>query len=59
VDAPSLEVFKARCSRMELWATWSRGRCPCSWQGVGTRWSLRFLPTLTILWFYLRGEFCS
>jgi len=24
------------CSRpdwMELWATWSSGRCPCSWQG--------------------------
>jgi len=40
--------FKAR---LELWATWSSGRCPCSWQGVGTRWSLRSLPTQTILWF--------
>ena len=44
-----------QCSRpgwMELWATWSGGRCPCSWQGGGTRWSLRSLPTQTILWFY-------
>ena len=44
-----------KCSRpgwMELSATWSSGRCPCPWQEVGTRWSWRFLPTLTILWFY-------
>jgi len=30
VDAPW------KCSRpgcMELWATWSSGRCPCLWQG--------------------------
>ena len=43
-----------KCSRpgwMELWATWSSGRCPYSWQGFGTRWSLRSLPTLTVLWF--------
>ena len=29
----------------------SSGRCPCPWQGVGTRWSLRSLLTQTILWF--------
>lgn len=28
-----------------LWATWSTGRCSWPWQGVGTRQSLRFLPT--------------
>jgi len=22
-----------------LWATWSSGKCPCLWQGFGTRWS--------------------
>ena len=37
---------------VELWATWSSGRCPCSWQGGGTRWSLRSFPTQTMLWFY-------
>jgi len=31
VAAPSLEVFKA--SWIDLRATWSSGRCPCSWQG--------------------------
>jgi len=39
---------------MELWATWSSARCPWWWQGVGTRWSSRSLPTQTILWFYKR-----
>uniref|UniRef100_A0A8B9CPG3 AT-hook containing transcription factor 1 n=1 Tax=Anser brachyrhynchus TaxID=132585 RepID=A0A8B9CPG3_9AVES len=34
---------------MGLWAAWSGGRCPRPWQGVGTRWSLRSLPTQTIL----------
>jgi len=29
VAAPYLAVFKARLNR----ATWSSGRCPCSWQG--------------------------
>ena len=46
-----------KCSRpgwRGLWATWSSGRCPCPWQGVGTRWYLRALPTQTILWFYAR-----
>ena len=37
---------------MELWAPWAGGRGPCWWQGVGPRWSLRSLPTLTIPWFY-------
>ena len=37
---------------MGLWASWSSGRCPCPWQGVGTRWSLRSLLTQTILWVY-------
>ena len=31
VAAPSLAVL--RPGWMELWATWSSGRCPCSWQG--------------------------
>jgi len=42
-----------KCSRpgwMGLWATWSAERCPCSWQGFGTGWSLRSFPTQTILW---------
>ena len=26
-----------------LWASWSRGRCPCSSQGGWTRWSLKVL----------------
>jgi len=47
-----LEKLISRPGWMELWATWSSGRCPCSWLGVGTRWSIRSLPTLTILWFY-------
>jgi len=37
--------------RYPLWAPWAGGRCPCSWQGVGTGWALRSLPTQTILWF--------
>ena len=56
VDAPPW-----KCSRpgwMGLWATWSSGRCPCPQQGVGTRWSLRFLPTQTILWFYENPADC-
>ena len=43
-----------QCSRpgwTGLWETWSDGRCPCSWHGVGTGWSIRSLPTQTILWF--------
>jgi len=51
MDAPSLEVFKA--GWMGVWAIWSSGRYPCPWQGsVGTRCSVRSIPTQTILWFY-------
>ena len=31
VDAPSLEVFKARLDG--VWAAWSSGGCPCPWWG--------------------------
>jgi len=37
---------------MGLWATWLSRRYPCLWQEVRIRWSPRFLPTQTILWFY-------
>lgn len=33
-----------RCSRtgwIELWTAWSGERCPCVWQGSGTRWSFK------------------
>lgn len=33
----------------QIWITWSSGSCPYTWQGVGIRWSFRFLPTQTIL----------
>jgi len=33
VDASSLEVFKARLDG--ALSTWSNGRCPWLWQGVG------------------------
>ena len=46
VNAPSRPVW------MVFWAAWSGGGQPCLWQGVGTRWSLRSLPTQAILWFY-------
>jgi len=40
---------------MGHWATWSSGKSSCSWQKVGNRCSLKFLPTQTnqwvILWF--------
>lgn len=36
---------------MGLWAIWSGGRCPCIQQEVGTRQSLRSLPTQTFPWF--------
>ena len=49
VGAPSLEVLKARLD--EVWAAQSEGWQPCPWQGVGTGWALRSLPTQPILWF--------
>lgn len=36
-----------KCLRMDSGAAWSGGKCPFSWQGVGTRWSVRSLPTQT------------
>ena len=40
---------------MELWATWSSGRCHCSWQG-GWKWMIFNVPSnryhSMILWFY-------
>lgn len=46
-------VFRTqKCSGwMGLWAIWSGGRCPCIQQGVGTRQSLKSLPTQTFPWF--------
>lgn len=51
-----------RCSRlgwMVHWATWSRAQFSSwqhsLWQEVGTKWSLRSLPTQIILWFYRFG----
>ena len=47
-----------QCSRpgwMELWATWSSGRCPCSWQGCWNQMILKVPsnPYLSMnLWFY-------
>ena len=44
-----------QCSRpgwTGLWAPCSGRRGPCPWQGGGTGWALRFLPTQTIRWFY-------
>jgi len=38
---------------MGIWSSWSRGRCPFPKQGVGTGWSLLFLPTpnhSVVLW---------
>ena len=50
VDAPPLEVFKARVDGS---LTWSSGRCPCPWQG-GWKWMIfRVPPTQTILGFYV------
>lgn len=37
---------------MGLWAGWDSGRCSCLWQGVGTGWSERSLPTQTSPWFH-------
>jgi len=47
-----------KCSRpgwMELWATWSSGRCPCWWQWGWNQMSFK-VPSnpyhSMILWFY-------
>jgi len=37
VNAPPLEVFRVR---LGLWTAWSNERCPSSFQGDWTRWSL-------------------
>ena len=50
VDAPSLEVFKARLDG--ALSTWSLEGVPAHGRKVGTRWYLRTLPTQPILWFY-------
>jgi len=34
-----------------LWASQCSGRFPAHGRRFGTRWSLRFLPTQTVLWF--------
>jgi len=52
VDAPLLETFKARLD--QALATWSSCACP-SLQGSWTRWPLRSLPALRVLWFYMLG----
>lgn len=50
VNAPSLEVIKGRLDG--VWPTWSTGRCPFPWWGVGIRWSLRSFLAQTILLLY-------
>lgn len=35
---------------MGFWAAWCTGKCPCPWKALGTRRSLRSLPTQAILW---------
>jgi len=42
----------ARPGWKALWAAWSNWRCPYSLQGGWARWSLRSLPTQSILRFY-------
>ena len=37
---------------MELWATWSSGRCPCPRQGGWNETTCKVPSTQTILWFY-------
>lgn len=39
MDAPSLEVFKARLDR--LWTTWSSATYPCPWKRAGTTGALK------------------
>jgi len=44
VDSPSLKVLKARLDGAISFS----GRCPCPWQGIVIRWSLRSFPTQNI-----------
>ena len=47
---------QSRSRWTELWATWCSCRCPCSLQGIWTRWPLR-VPSNSnnsmVLWFYV------
>lgn len=48
---------------MRLWAAWSlleasHGRCLCPWQELGTRWTLKSLPTKSILRFFSFSQLC-
>lgn len=45
----------SRSAQTGLWATQSRGRCPCTLQGGGTRWLLKVLSNTNhsvVLWFF-------
>ena len=53
VDAPSLEVFMARC-----WMGHPSGWQPYPWRGLGMGWALRSLPSQDMLWFYDSMIFC-
>lgn len=53
--APRVLSHSWQCSRpgwMWLWETWSCGKCPGTWQGVGTMWSLRCIPSQITIWFH-------
>lgn len=39
----------SRLDWMRPWATWPHGWQPCQWQGVGTGWALKSLPTQTMV----------
>jgi len=60
VAAPSLAVFKARLDRAWSTLVWCKGFLPMA--GGWTRWSLMYLPTQIILWFYnssKEGDICK
>lgn len=42
---------RSRPAWMELWPIC--GRCPCLWQGLGTKWCLRSLPFVNVFQKYL------
>lgn len=53
MDAPFLKLFSAKMHGALGWPdAWSSGQQRCSWQGFGTRWSVRSLPDQPILWFF-------